>query len=151
MPNSWPHGIECQIEDKDVGDLWLITTRADVAAKGAPAPPGPDPLQDNSPFYAPDAAVATYGDHDKYVRIRHSVVDLEKPGWNSVDVVVRGDGALYLVNGNANMRLSHMRKWDAASNSWQKLDRGKILFQAEYAEISYRNITIRPLQESDPK
>jgi hypothetical protein len=31
------------------------------------------------------------------------------------------------------------------------LDRGKILFQAEYAEISYRNIKIRPVQESDPK
>ena len=64
---------------------------------------------------------------------------------------VRGDSAVYLVNGKVNMRLSNMKKWDAASNSWQKLDRGKILFQAEYAEISYRNIKIRPVQEADPK
>ncbi|HEX4635533.1 MAG TPA: DUF1080 domain-containing protein [Rhizomicrobium sp.] len=149
-PNNWPHGIECQIEEKDVGDLWLITTQADVATKNVPPLPGPDPLQDHSPFYAPDGRVSAQGDHDKYVRIRHGA-NLEKPGWNSVDVAVRGDSAVYLVNGQVNMRISHMRKWDAASNSWQKLDRGKILFQAEYAEISYRNIKIRPVQESDPK
>ena len=150
VENSWPHGIECQIEDKDVGDLWIISSRADVSTKGAVPASGPDPLQDNSPIYAPDGQVASYGGHDKYVRIRHSA-NLEKPGWNSVDVVVRGDSAVYLVNGKANMRITNMKKWDAASNSWRKLERGKILFQAEYAEISYRNIKIRPVQESDPK
>jgi len=150
MENSWPHGIECQIEDKDVGDLWLISTRADVTAKNAPPPSGPDPLQDSSAFYAPDGATSTYGDRNKFVRIRHSA-NLERPGWNSVDVVVRGDSAVYLVNGRPNMRLTHMKRWDADSNNWVKLDRGKILFQAEYAEISYRNIKIRPVQESDPK
>jgi hypothetical protein len=150
VENSWPHGIECQIEDKDVGDLWIISSKADVATKNAPPAAGPDPLQDSSPYYAPDGQVSTYGDHNKYVRIRHSA-NLERPGWNSVDVVVRGDSAVYLVNGQPNMRITNMKKWDAASNSWQKLDRGKILFQAEYAEISYRNIKIRPVQESDPK
>jgi hypothetical protein len=150
VENSWPHGIECQIEDKDVGDLWIISSQVDVATKNTPHPPGPDPLQDNSPFYAPDGPVATYGDHDKYIRIRHNA-NLERPGWNSVDVVVRGDSAVYLVNGKPNMRLTHMKKWDAATKSWQKLERGKILFQAEYAEVFYRNIKIRAVQESDPK
>ena len=150
MENSWPHGIECQIEDKDVGDLWLITTRSDVATRNAPPHAGPDPLQDSSPSYAADGQASTYGDRNKYVRIRHSE-NFEHPGWNSVDVVVRGDSAVYLVNGKANMRISHMKRWDGATNSWVKLDRGKILFQAEYAEISYRNIKIRSVQESDPK
>jgi hypothetical protein len=150
VENSWPHGIEYQIEDKDVGDLWIISAKADVATRDAPPATGPDPLQDRSPSYAPDGRVSSYGDRNKYVRIRHSA-NLEKPGWNSVDVVVRGDSAVYLVNGQPNMRITNMKKWDAASNSWQKLDRGKILFQAEYAEISYRNIKIRPVQESDPR
>jgi len=150
VENSWPHGIECQIEDKDVGDLWIISSQADVATKSVAPAAGPDPLQDSSPYYASDGQVATYGDHNKYVRIRHSE-NLEKPGWNSVDVVVRGDSAVYLVNGQANMRVTRMKKWDAASGIWAKLDRGKILFQAEYAEISYRNIKIRPVLESDPK
>ena len=150
VENSWPHGIECQIEDKDVGDLWIISAQADVATKSAVPKAGPDPLQDNAPTYAPDGQVATYGDRNKYVRIRHSAA-FERPGWNSVDVVVRGDSAVYLVNGQVNMRITHMKKWNPASNSWAKLDRGKILFQAEYAEISYRNIKIRPVLESDPK
>lgn len=148
MPNSWPHGIEYQIEEKDVGDLWIISAQADVAAKTPPKPQGPDPLQDHSPSYASDGQVATYGGRNKYVRIRHGAA-FENPGWNSVDVVVRGDSAVYLVNGHVNMRLTKMRKWDAGA--WARLDRGKILFQAEYAEIFYRNIKIRPVQESDPR
>jgi hypothetical protein len=148
--NTWPHGIECQIEEKDVGDLWSISSQADVAATGAVPASGPDPLQDNSPAYAPDGQVATYGGLNKYVRIRHSAA-FERPGWNSVDVTVRGDSAVYLVNGHVNMRVTHMKKWAPLSNGWVRLDRGKILFQAEYAEVSYRNIKIRPVQESDPR
>jgi hypothetical protein len=150
VENSWPHGIECQIEDKDVGDLWIISSQVDVATKSAAPKAGPDPLQDTAPTYAPDGQIATYGDRNKYVRIRHSAA-FERPGWNSVDVLVRGDSAVYLVNGQVNMRITQMKKWDAASNNWAKLERGKILFQAEYAEISYRNIKIRPVLESDPK
>jgi len=150
VEHSWPHGIECQIEDSDVGDLWLISSMADVATKPAGWQPRPDPLQDGSPYYAPDGQAKSYGDHGKYVRIRHSA-DQEHPGWNSVDVVVRGDSAIYLVNGQVNMRINNMKKWDEASNSWLRLDRGKILFQAEYAEVYYRNIKIRGLRETDPK
>jgi hypothetical protein len=150
VENSWPHGIECQIEDADVGDLWLISAKADVATRTAAYQPNPDPLQNGAPYYAADGQVASHGDHGKYVRIRHSA-EIEKPGWNSVDVVVRGDSAVYLVNGQVNMRITNMKKWDAASNSWSRLDRGKILFQAEFAEVFYRNIKIRPVMESDPR
>jgi hypothetical protein len=148
VEKNWPHGIEYQIEDKNVGDLWIISAKADVATQTPPRPQGPDPLQDSSPIYAPGGQMTTYGDHNKYVRIRRSAA-FENPGWNSVDVVVRGDSAVYLINGHVNMRVTRMKKWDRGA--WQKLDRGKILFQAEYAEISYRNIKIRPVQESDPR
>lgn len=150
VEHSWPRGIECQIEDSDVGDLWLISSRADVAIKPASYQPKPDPLQDGAPYYAPDGQNQTHGDHDKYVRIRHAA-DLEHPGWNSVDVVVRGDSAVYLVNGQVDMRITDMKKWDEGTNGWARLDRGKILFQAEFAEIYYRNIKIRPVRENDPK
>lgn len=150
VEHSWPHGIECQIEDSDVGDLWLISSRADVATDPASYRPAPDPLQDGSPYYASGGRTQSYGDQGKYVRIRHAA-DLEHPGWNSVDVVVRGDSAVYLVNGQVDMRVTNMKKWDAGSNSWQRLDRGKILFQAEYAEVYYRNIKIRAVRENDPR
>ncbi len=147
-PNNWPHGVECQIEDTNTADLWLLSTTADVAVKPAAKREVPDPLQNNSPYYAPDGRNTTLGGYKKYVRVRHSA-NLERPGWNSVEVVVRGDSAVYLVNGQVGMRLSNMKKWDG--KRWLRLERGKILFQAEYAQISYRNIKIRPVTESDPK
>lgn len=150
VEHSWPRGIECQIEDSDVGDLWLISSQANVTTKTSAYQPKPDPLQDGAPYYDPSGQSRTYGDHGKYVRIRHAA-DLEHPGWNSVDVVVRGDSAVYLVNGQVAMRITGMKKWDAASSSWVRLDRGKILFQAEYSEVYYRNIKIRAVRETDPR
>lgn len=148
QPNNWPYGVECQIEDGNVADLWLLSATADVATRPNPRPRTPDPLQDNSPYYAPDGPMATQGGYRKFLRIRHAA-SFEKPGWNSVDVVVRGDQAVYLVNGRVGMRLTNMKKWDG--QRWVRLDRGKILFQAEYADISYRDIKIRPVTESDPR
>jgi hypothetical protein len=147
-PDSWPRGIECQIEDSDVGDLWLISSRAAVAVKDGPRPAGPDPLQDGQPHYAPDGQKRMFGDHGKYVRVRHAA-NLEKPGWNSVDVVARGDSAVYLVNGHPVMRVSDMQKW--TGTGWAPLTQGKILFQAEFAQIWYRNIKIRPVRGTDPR
>ena len=153
VTNSWPRGIEYQIEDSDVGDLWLISSQADSTIKPNAYHHDPDPLQNNASYYAPASdggQTETLGKHNGYVRLRHGA-EYEKPSWNSVDVVVRGDSATYLVNGQVNMRITNLKKWDAASNGWVRLDRGRILFQAEYAEIYYRNIRIRPVMESDAK
>lgn len=150
VPDSWPHGVEAQIEEKDVGDLWLITTQVRTTVRRNSHPRQPDPLQDNAAAYDPDGQAAVVGGHGKYVRLRHSA-SYEKPGWNSVDVVVRGDSAVYLVNGRVNMRIRDIRRWDDAANGWVKLDRGRILFQAEYAEIFYRDIKIRPVTKGDPR
>jgi len=147
-PFSWPRGIEAQIEDSNVADLWIISSRADVTVKDANYRPRPDPLQDGQPHFAPDGNKRSFGDHGQYVRVRHAA-NFEKPGWNSVDVVVRGDTATYLVNGHVDMRVTGLKKW--AGGQWQRLDNGKILFQAEFAEVSYRNIKIRPVTESDPR
>lgn len=147
-PNNWPYGVEYQIEDGNAADLWLLSATADVATKPNLRPRTPDPLQDNSPYYAPDGQAGTQGGYRKFLRIRHAA-NFEKSGWNSVDVVVRGDQAVYLINGNVGMRLTNMKQWDG--KSWVRLDRGKILFQAEFADISYRDIKIRPVTESDPR
>ena len=147
-PNNWPYGVEYQIEEGNAADLWLLSATADVATRPNLQPRMPDPLQDNSPYYAPDGQAGTQGGYRKFLRIRHAA-NFEKPGWNSVDVVVRGDQAVFLTNGQVSMRLTNMKKWDG--RRWVRLDRGKILFQAEYADISYRDIKIRPVTETDPR
>ena len=146
--NNWPYGVEYQIEDGNSADLWLLSATADVTAKPNPQPRMPDHLQDNAPYYAPDGQAAAQGGYGKFLRIRHAE-NFERPGWNSVDVVVRGDQAVFLINEKVGMRVANMKKWDG--QRWVRLDRGKILFQAEYADISYRDIKIRPVTETDPR
>jgi len=150
VTDSWPLGVEAQIEDTDVGDLWLITTQAQTTVQPNLHPHQPDPLQDNAAAYDPDGQAAVVGAKGQYVRLRHSA-NYEHPGWNSVDLVVRGDSAVYLVNGKVNMRIHDMRRWDDAAGRWVPLDKGRILFQAEYAEIYYRDIKIRPVTAKDPR
>ena len=80
---------------------------------------------------------------------RATAASNEYPGWNTLEVIVRGDRATHIVNGVVNMRVSDLKGWDAATNSWVKVDHGKIALQAESAEIFYRNIRIRPLTKAD--
>ena len=68
------------------------------------------------------------------------------PGeWNTLEIVVKGDTATHIVNGFVNMRAKDFKQWDEPSKSWVRLGHGKIAIQAEFAEIYYRNIRIRPL------
>ena len=40
-----------------------------------------------------------------------------------------------------------MKYYDEIERSWQPLTKGKILLQAEGAEVYYRNITLTPLAD----
>src|SRR5437764_866892 len=62
----------------------------------------------------------------------------EHEGWNTVEVIVRGDGATYIVNGKVNNRATKIEQ--IADNAWVPLDKGKIALQLEYAEVYYRNV-----------
>jgi hypothetical protein len=42
-----------------------------------------------------------------------------------------------------------MKQWDAATTSWKPLTEGRILLQAEGAEVSYRNIPLTALPENE--
>ena len=77
----------------------------------------------------------------------------EPLGWRSttLEVVVRGDTATHIVNGFVNLRATGLKQWDPATSTWVRLDHGKIALQAEFAEIYYRNIRIRPLAPEEMK
>ena len=150
--NNWPHGVECQIEEGDTGDTWTISSQVQTTVTTDPdqpsnAPPGAQPIV---VYTSPEKGgqLATIGKYMDFIRIRHSIMN-EVEGWNTVEVIARGDTATYVVNGVVNMRLTGLKKWDAATASWVRLDRGKILLQAEDSEVYYRNIRIRPLTDAD--
>ena len=70
----------------------------------------------------------------------------EKSDWNTVEVIVRGDSSTHIVNGKVNNKILHLEHM--VDNQWVPLTKGKILLQQEGAEVFYRNIEIKMLDES---
>jgi hypothetical protein len=136
---DWPASIESQIQEGDTGDLWAVSARASSSI---------DPASRRFTLPEHGGVALTVGKDGDFQRVRHGRVN-EYPGWNTLEVIVQGDRAIHIVNGVPNMRVHDTKSWDAASNSWVKLDHGRIALQAEGAEIQYRNIRIRPLTKAD--
>ena len=68
----------------------------------------------------------------------------EHKGWNTVEVLVRGNDATHIVNGKVNNRATKIEQM--LDNRWVPLTRGKIALQLEYAEVYYRNVEIKELE-----
>lgn len=133
----WPVSAECQIQEGDTGDVWLIHIRGTARIH-------PDTMG----FWPPDqqgGADVTKGDDPKGYRRFPRYFFHEQPGWNRVELVVHGDRAAYFINGHLVNEVTQLKFWDEATKAWLPLTKGKILLQAEGAEIFYRNITLQPL------
>ena len=71
---------------------------------------------------------------------------LEKDGWNTIELVLEGDSATHIINGKVNMRISGVKAPDPADPAQLvSVKKGKILLQAEGAEVFYRNIEMQPI------
>jgi hypothetical protein len=132
----WPKGIECQIQEQDTGDIFTVSTR--VSSTVAPRTLTYKSTEEGG-------VPVTVGDAGQIARIQRSRM-LEIGGWNKVEVRVRGGGATHLVNGQVNNRWTNLLQRDPADpERYIPVTRGKLLLQAEGAEIFYRNIEIREL------
>ena len=131
----WPAGIECQVQEGDTGDLWIIKTRASTKV---------DTTNRN---YDSQGEMQTLGTLEtKYSRFFRSYC-WEKPGWNKIVLVVKGDHAKFYINDKLVNEAIDMKKWDPVENKWVPLTKGKILLQAEGSEIYYRNIILQGLKK----
>ncbi len=129
----WPSSAEFQVKEGETGDLWLLeginltTTVQDKSADKVQY----DPFGES---YTSDNTAGGYlrlvkaGDHEKLT------------DWNDLTLIVSGDEAAQIVNGNVTVRASKLRAPDGSP-----LTSGRILLQAEGAEVYYRNIQLRPL------
>ena len=106
----WPQSVECQIQEGDVGDFWLI---------------GNSTIQVDGKQNFPSA-------NTQMVKKK----DNEKPKgeWNTVEVISFNGKCVHIVNGAV---------VNYGENS--SLIGGRILLQSEYAEVYYRNISLRAL------
>ena len=152
----WPRSVECQIQENDVGDIWTVNTRisttvdpkttntvmlvktnaAGVVQTNRSAAVFVEPQQGGVPFVE--------GVASSIRRIIRNPMN-EHPGWNTVEIVVRGDEATYLVNGRVNNRASRIQQM--VNGDYVPLKKGKIALQFEFAEVFYRNVQIEELKE----
>jgi hypothetical protein len=152
----WPRCIECQIQENDVGDIFTVNTR--LATSVAPTttnlvsllttnagavvhtnwvvrPVFTEPQNGGIPF--------VQGVADGIRRVIRNPMN-EHEGWNTVEIIVRGDEATYIVNGKVNNRASRIQ--EKINGEWVPLRKGKIALQLEFAEVLYRNVEIKTLE-----
>lgn len=127
----WPAGAELQVQEGDTGDFWMLggtvltTTVASASANPVRYREGGTPYTTRP---------------GSYVRVAKNATRDARSGWNTVELIVRGDEAVHIVNGAVVNRAVRLR--DAGGDP---LTAGRIAFQVEGAEVYYRDIEIKPL------
>jgi putative membrane-bound dehydrogenase-like protein len=135
----WPPGLECRLREGDAGDLFTlpgtrVTTTVDPRRKKA----------GESSFLEADRGGTVHTQGNQGLTRVLKGVKAERPGWNRVEVIVKGGSAVYLVNGKIVNRCTDIRQ-RAADGRWVPLTGGRLLLRAEAAEVMYRNIAIKPV------
>jgi len=142
----WPRSIECQIQENDIGDCWLVRgaqVTAPIEIATVETASGPKQL----PRYKPlaEGGKATTIGEGQITRIVKSDTH-ERDGWNTVEVIVCGsEKATHIINGHTVFEATNLRQLSEDKKSWDPLDHGRVVLQAEFAEVFYRNIQIRPI------
>jgi hypothetical protein len=148
----WPKSVECQIQENDVGDVFTVYTR--VTAEADPATTNfvseittnKTGVHTNSmvrPVFKPldqGGVPFVQGVGDSIRRVIRSPM-AERDGWNTVEVIVHGDEATYIVNGKVNNRVHHIQ--ERVNGEWVPLKKGRIALQLEFAEVFYRSVEIK--------
>jgi hypothetical protein len=148
----WPRSVECQIQENDVGDVFTVNTR--LTAEADPATTNlvseittnKTGVHTNTmvrPVFKPldqGGVPFVQGVGDSIRRVIRSPM-AEHDGWNTVEVIVHGDDATYLVNGKVNNRVHHIQ--ERVNGEWVPLKKGRIALQLEFAEVFYRNVEIK--------
>jgi hypothetical protein len=153
----WGNNLELQIQEQDVGDLWInggVSVTSPVIAPNVPiwGGGGGAPFTVKSTFSkgrragerrAGSAAGNTY---PEIRRILKSGDFENRDGWNTVEAVLDGDRVVHLVNGRVVFTGNHvMRQDEEDPTKWTPLTTGKICLEAEGAEVWYRNIEVKEI------
>jgi Domain of Unknown Function (DUF1080) len=133
----WPRSLEFQIQETDVGDLWITD--------------GPRITTTIENEYFPVYAAVLRPHRQGAGRVIKAADFEDRTGWNTVEVILDGDRITHLVNGRIVMRAWNLRQPDPQDASkWVPLDHGRVLLQAEGSEVWFRNLQVKPLVDTSP-
>ncbi len=130
----WKRCLECQIQEKDVGDFFALAgTIADI--------PSIIPEEGKRPVYQPGAPHRIVSNTAQ----RGSSKEMPHGEWNTVEIYTIGDKMVHVVNGSINMVLLNTRQ--KTPHGEAPLTKGQIQIQSEAAEIYYRDIKLTPITD----
>ena len=133
----WMRSLECQVQEGDCGDYISVdTVSVDIQAIRD---------EENKLFlHAPGSETLTFSVERSYC---HKSTDYENPTgeWNTMEIYTVGGKAVHVVNGQVNNRISNSRH--LVDGKELPLTKGKIQLQSEGAEVFYRSIQIRDIDE----
>jgi hypothetical protein len=140
----WPRALQFQIEQTNVGDLIALhglqlDTWIDPKTRSAQKPT----FLESKPGGEPNVLG---GRRDGYQG--HRAGEFEKDGWNNVEILVRGTSTTHVLNGQVVNRGENVRLVDPNHpGSPRPITRGRIALEIEAAEIYFRKVEIRILDE----
>jgi type 1 glutamine amidotransferase len=124
----WPASVETQVQEDDTGDVHLLwggdRPSIETTHRGG--------------VYDPAGERSRWSGH-----LRRSLLFESPDDWNQVEVVVRRAASTHLVNGTANARA-----FNILSATGEPLTEGRIAFQVEGAQVTYRNLELIPVGRS---
>jgi hypothetical protein len=135
----YPLSLECQIEETDVGDLWIVNGASVTAFFISPT----------LPMYDDDRIAGTLvrsfpGDSS---RVLKSGDFEDRAGWNTVEVLLNGNESKHLVNGRIVNTARDIQQPDPQNPTHMiPLKSGHILLEAEGSEIWFRDVKVKPVQ-----
>lgn len=131
----WMKSLECQVQETDCGDFIAVdSTFATIPAVENEGGYSYAENGDEMEF----SAERSYCNHD---------VDYENPmgEWNTIEIYTVDGNSVHVVNGHVNMRTYNSQYLENGER--YPLTKGKIQLQSEGAEIFYRNIELRSIDE----
>ncbi len=138
----WPRSLQFQVEQTNVGDL--------ITLYGMQLDTWSDPatLTHDQPTFLPAGrggkAREMGGKGISYQKRLEEAKEL--PGWNTVEVIARGDATVHLLNGEEVNRGEKIRLVDPEKGGPPRpITRGRIALEIEAAEIYFRNVEIKSL------
>ncbi len=136
----WPTALQFQIEETNVGDLialYGLTVDSSIDPKSRDEKQAifQEPEQGGEPRVLGGRGIA-------YQKRLAGVV--ERDGWNTVEIVVRGATTTHVLNGQVVNRAKRIRYADPkAPDSIRPITRGRIALEIEAAEIYFRHVEIQ--------
>jgi hypothetical protein len=139
----WPRGLQFQIQQTDVGDLlalygFALDTWIDPRTRSDDQATFKDALRGGEPRVLGGKGIGYQ---------KRLPGDFEVEGWNTIEVIAKGDTTVHVLNGHIVNQGQKIRFTDPERpGSTVPVTRGRIALEIEAAEIYFRSVEIRELE-----